>query len=217
LTTSGNYTQYKISLAIFKSAGNLTLGETYSPVINSNLSRAYTIQVTVAADIQMNLGDSLALVLLNQDQRGYYTNTGLILFDSASKPSSLSTPESGSNISQATTPMLTSMNSFTGHLTQTTTVPKTQTTYQQPTVALDSSSITKFEPELTASSSPAFTVAIIICAGAAAAAGGLALGLVERKSKVIAQGGAYYCKRHRTLLINRNGALWCPQERRYLN
>jgi uncharacterized membrane protein (UPF0127 family) len=60
-------------------------------------------------------------------------------------------------------------------------------------------------------------VVIAIAAGAASAAGGLAVAMTGRPySEMFTYGGYYYCRRHRVLVWYVQGWLWCPVERRFL-
>jgi hypothetical protein len=70
--------------------------------------------------------------------------------------------------------------------------------------------------EALAPSNSGIALAIIIGLGAAAAAGALALGLYARRSRIVSYGSNYYCKKHKLPVMFRNGAFWCPRERKFL-
>jgi hypothetical protein len=217
LSTSGNYTQYRLSLSINRSTGNFTIGQVLSPSVDSSVASAYVIQVPVAQAV-VAAGDYIAFALLNQGQQGGYTSVGNILFDSAATLSTLTSPGSAAPIA-ATTQFQTS--STTAALSTQEQKPGTsQLTRILTTTAQKSISTTTTRRvaavQALAPSNPGIALAIIIGLGAAAAAGALALGLYARRPRVVSYGRNYYCKKHKLPLTFRNGAFWCPRERKFL-
>jgi len=241
LNTTGTLTEYNVSLGIIDQFGNFTqVTSANSPVIDTAAATAYTVNLP-ANNVTLDVGSSLALSLVNQDDQGNTTDPGFIFLDSASTPSHLLLPTSsltsettsistlGNQTSTGTQSSNPETTTPTVTYTATTTVQVMSTTTESPQIVTSAPSPVLMFNQPTSTNpqtQPPMNLGIVLLiigigAGASVVIGAITLVKVTKtksvQSEITVNQGSYYCRKHHVPLTLRSGRYWCPIEKRPLN